>query len=132
MRKLKFSTIEEIKYAVDTGLTVHWMNEGYIVRKTGDQYNIVFERNGSTIGLTDASGKNLNGSFGQFYAVRGATEYCGPDGERRSVAPNFDSHAREYVMILDKTNEAWASGDSDAVAEWEKAGELIRQAIGYL
>ncbi len=46
--------ISEIKTAVDAGRSVRWSNEGYVVRKDRlGQYLIVFEPNGSAIGLTD-------------------------------------------------------------------------------
>jgi len=60
--------ITEIKTAVDAGTSVHWSNEGYVVRKdTLGQYLIVFEHNGSAIGLTDRSGGRLNGQEEEFF-----------------------------------------------------------------
>jgi hypothetical protein len=60
--------IAEIKTAVDAGKSVHWSNEGYVVRKdTLGQYLIVFEPGGSTIGLTDRSGGRLNGQEEEFF-----------------------------------------------------------------
>ena len=60
--------IAEIKTAVDEGKAVHWSNEGYLVRKdTLGQYLIVFEPNGSAIGLTDRSGDRLNGREEDFF-----------------------------------------------------------------
>ena len=60
--------IAEIKTAVDAGTSVHWSNEGYVVRKdTLGQYLIVFERNGSAIGLTDRNGGRLNGQEEAFF-----------------------------------------------------------------
>jgi hypothetical protein len=60
--------ITEIKTAVDAGKAVHWSNEGYVVRKdTLGQYLIVFEPNGSAIGLTDHSGGRLNGQEEEFF-----------------------------------------------------------------
>ena len=54
--------IAEIKTAGDAGKSVHWSNEGYVVRKdTLGQYLIVFEPGGGAIGLTDRSGGRLNG-----------------------------------------------------------------------
>ena len=53
--------IAEIKTAADAGKSVHWSNEGYVVRKdTLGQYLIVFEPGGSAIGLTDRSGGRLD------------------------------------------------------------------------
>lgn len=60
--------IAEIKTAVDAGTSVHWSNEGYVVRKDKlGQYLIVFEPNGSAIGLTDRSGDRLNGQEEAFF-----------------------------------------------------------------
>lgn len=60
--------IAEIKTAVDAGTSVHWSNEGYVVRKDKlGQYLIVFEPNGSAIGLTDRSGDRLNGREEDFF-----------------------------------------------------------------
>ena len=53
---------------VDAGKSVHWSNEGYVVRKDRlGQYLIVFEVNGSVIGLTDRSGGRLNGQEEAFF-----------------------------------------------------------------
>lgn len=60
--------ITEIKTAVDAGKSVHWSNEGYVVRKDIlGQYLIVFEPGGSAIGLTDRSGGRLNGQEEAFF-----------------------------------------------------------------
>lgn len=60
--------IAEIKTAVDAGKSVHWSNEGYVVRKdTLGQYLIVFQPGGSAIGLTDRSGGCLNGQEEEFF-----------------------------------------------------------------
>jgi hypothetical protein len=60
--------IADIKTAVDAGRAVHWSNEGYVVRKdTLGQYFIIFEPNGSAIGLTDRSGCRLNGLEEDFF-----------------------------------------------------------------
>lgn len=59
--------IEDIKNAVDAGCAVHWRNLGYLATKDSlGQYLITFERNGSTIGLTDRSGSQLNGQLDDF------------------------------------------------------------------
>ncbi len=61
-------SIAEIKTAVDAGKSVHWSNEGYVVRKdTRGHYLIVFEPGGSAIGLTDRSGGRLNGHEEEFF-----------------------------------------------------------------
>lgn len=60
--------IAEIKAAVDAGKSVHWANEGYRVHRAGlGQYLITLVRNGSTIGLTDRSGRRLNGAEADFF-----------------------------------------------------------------
>ena len=60
--------IADIKTAVDAGRSVHWSNHGYVVRKDIlGQYLIVFEPNGSAIGLTDRSGCQLNGQEEDFF-----------------------------------------------------------------
>ena len=66
--------IAEIKTAVDAGQSVHWSNAGYVVRKDIlGQYLIIFEPNGSAIGLTDRSGCRLNGQEEDFFlSVRDA------------------------------------------------------------
>jgi hypothetical protein len=66
--------IAEIKAAVDAGKSVHWSNAGYGVRKDIlGQYLIIFEPNGSAIGLTDQSGCRLNGQEEEFFlSVRDA------------------------------------------------------------
>lgn len=61
--------VAEIKLAVDAGKSVHWANEGgYRVHRDGlGQYLITFVPNGSTIGLTDRSGRRLNGAEADFF-----------------------------------------------------------------
>lgn len=60
--------IAEIKAAVDAGKAVHWANEGYRVHRDGlGRYLITFVRNGSTIGLTDRSDRQLNGAEADFF-----------------------------------------------------------------
>lgn len=60
--------IAEIKAAVDAGKSVHWANVGYRVHRDGlGQYLITFVRNGSTIGLTDRSGRYLNAAEGDLF-----------------------------------------------------------------
>ena len=87
-------TLEDIKAAVDTGQTVHWVNTGYVVHKDRlRQYLITYVPNDSCIGLTDRSGHRLNGKEAEFFIARpeDAAEYPGsqsrPDGQGRGVAP---------------------------------------------
>lgn len=62
--------IADIKAAVDEGKTVHWANAGYRVHKDGlGQYLVTFERNDSTIGLTDRTGTKLNGQPHDFFVA---------------------------------------------------------------
>lgn len=66
-------TLEDIKAAVDGGETVHWANEGYqVIKDRLGQYLITFLPNGSAIGLTDRSGRKLNGREADFFVSRGA------------------------------------------------------------
>jgi hypothetical protein len=61
-------TLDEIKYAVKNGKTVHWANEGYIVcRDSLDQWNIICTQNNNCIGLTHKDGITLNGSPDEFF-----------------------------------------------------------------
>ena len=88
-------TLEEIKAAVDAGQTVHWANTGYRVHKDRfGQYLITFEPNGGCIGLTDRSGKRLNGDEAEFFIARSEEGdentqdgHPRPDGQGRGVVP---------------------------------------------
>lgn len=63
-------TIEEIKAAVDVGKPVHWANSAYLVHKDKlGQYLITYLPNDSTIGLTDQSGRRLNGAEADFFIL---------------------------------------------------------------
>lgn len=63
--------LDEIKAAVASGKTVHWMNNGYVVRRVGkhEDYDwiIVFVHNNYTIGLTWKDGVTMNGEPEDFY-----------------------------------------------------------------
>ena len=62
--------IEEIKLAVDSGKTVHWVNTDYIVIKDSfGQYLIKYTPDGFCIGLTNRAGDKLNGRPDQFYTA---------------------------------------------------------------
>ena len=78
--------VTQIKAAVDAGKSVHWANEGYRVhRDTLGQYLITYVSNGSTIGLTDRSGRRLNGAEADFAAgsrARPVSRSTGPIGVR--------------------------------------------------
>lgn len=61
-------TIDEIKAAVDVGNAVRWSNDTYRVGKDDlGQYQVTCITNGSTIGLTNKAGTNLNGEGREFY-----------------------------------------------------------------
>ena len=61
-------TADEIKTAVDNGLTVYNENENYkVVKDKIGQYLIVCERNDYCIGLTHKDNKTLNGT--KFYTA---------------------------------------------------------------
>ncbi len=73
--------IAEIKAAVDAGKPVHWVNEGYRVhRDVLGQYLVTFVRNGSTIGLTDRSGRQLNGAEGDFFIAEPGHRHAAEKG----------------------------------------------------
>ena len=64
-------TIEQIKGAVDLGLSVKWANDGYdVIKDSLGQYLIKYRPTGHCIGLTNAAGDNLNGQPEQFYVSR--------------------------------------------------------------
>jgi hypothetical protein len=87
-------TLEEIKSAVDAGLTVHWANTGYRVHKDSlGQYLITYVPNGSCIGLTDREGQRLNGREANFFIARSEDGAENPGrqsreyGQGRGAAP---------------------------------------------
>lgn len=62
-------TLQEIKNAVDNGLTVCWSNNGYQVVKWTNGYHIVYKPSGNAIGLTWKDGITMNGSQEEFYIL---------------------------------------------------------------
>ena len=61
-------TLDEIRNAVESGHTVHWSHEGYVVLKDSiGQWLIKCLSNGSCIGLTWQDGVTVNGTPEQFY-----------------------------------------------------------------
>ena len=85
--------IAEIKAAVDAGKSVRWANEGYRVNRDGlGQYLITFVRNGSTIGLTDRSGRQLNGSEADFFISEPGHDAAAARGRDAHVA-TWDSRS---------------------------------------
>ena len=85
--------IAEIKAAVDAGKSVHWANEGYRVHRDGlGQYLITFVRNGSTIGLTDRSGRRLNGAEADFFISEPRQDAVAEQGRYAHVA-TWDSRS---------------------------------------
>ena len=86
--------IAEIKAAVDAGKSVHWANEGYRVHRDGlGQYLITFVRNGSSIGLTDRSGRQLNGAEADFFILE----------------PNNDAAAEQGRVVRGATSDTSSS-----------------------
>ena len=89
--------IAEIKAAVDADKSVHWANEGYRVHRDGlGQYLITFAQNGSTIGLTERSGRRLNGAEADFFisetnqaaaAAQGSDAQVGTSNTRSGAEP---------------------------------------------
>ena len=85
--------IAEIKAAVDAGKPVHWANEGYRVHRDGlGQYLITFVPNGSTIGLTDRSGRRLNGAEADFFISEPRQDAAAEQGRDAHVA-TWDSRS---------------------------------------
>ena len=79
--------IAEIKAAVDAGKAVHWANEGYRVHRDGlGQYLITFVRNRSAIGLTDRSGRRLNGAEADFFISEPRQDVAAEEGRDAHVA----------------------------------------------
>ncbi len=65
--------IAEIKTAVDAGRSVHWSNEGYVVRKdTLGQYLIIFEPNSSYASRRSSGSSKL--SFMKAHNFAGITK----------------------------------------------------------
>ena len=78
--------ITKIKAAVDAGKSVHWANVGYRVHRDGlGQYLITFVRNGSTIGLTDRSGRRLNGAEADFFISKPSQDAAAEQGRDAHV-----------------------------------------------
>jgi hypothetical protein len=64
-------TIDKIKAAVDIGLNVKWVNDGYdVIRDSLGEYLIIYRPNGYCIGLTNRAGDVLNGKPEDFYVSR--------------------------------------------------------------
>lgn len=61
-------TLEEIKSAVKSGKTVHWVNSLYIVIcDRFDEWFVKCRSNGHYIGLTWRDGVTMNGAPEQFF-----------------------------------------------------------------
>ena len=64
-------TIDQIKGAIDLGLSVKWENDAYdVIRDSVGQYLIRYAPTGYCIGLTNRAGDKLNGKESQFYVAR--------------------------------------------------------------
>ena len=87
--------VAEIKAAVDAGKPVYWANEGYRVHRDGvGQYLITYVPNGSTIGLTDRSGRRLNGAEAAFFISEPSQDAAAEQGrEVRGATPDTSSSA---------------------------------------
>ncbi len=84
--------IAEIKAAVDAGKSVHWAHQGYRVHQDGlGQYLITFVPNGSTIGLTDRSGRRLNGAEADFFILEPRQDVAAEQGRDVQVATSDTS-----------------------------------------
>lgn len=62
-------TLADIKDAVRAGLEVRWATDNYkvVANQRGDQFYIVSQFNGYTIGLTHTDGVTMNGKIEEFY-----------------------------------------------------------------
>ena len=103
-------TLDEIKAAVDAGKSVHWSNEGYLVHKDVlGQYLITFLPNGSTIGLTNATGDRLNGKEHEFFIsseTLGHSLHCSECGNEDVMQDawtvwNADLQMHEVLSVQD-------------------------------
>ena len=67
-----FMTLDQIRKAVNDGLTVHWANESYIVTKSKyGVYLICNKWNDSCTGLTWLDGVTMNEKEDQFFISKG-------------------------------------------------------------
>jgi len=107
--------IAEINAAVDAGKTVHLANEGYLVHKDDlGQYLITFAPNGSTIGLTDRSGGQLNRDEADFFVSRpdlGLTIHCGTCGSEDVMREGWATWNAELQVweSADMQDHAWCN-----------------------
>lgn len=63
-------TLQEIKDAVESGKTVHWANDCYVVIQDSiGQWLIKCLNNNSCVGLTWQDGVTMNGRPDQFYVA---------------------------------------------------------------
>ena len=82
-------TLDQIKNAVDNGLTVRWMNEGYkVIRDSIGQY-LIWNYGGHCVGLTRRDG-TLRESERDFY---------------------IDYHSQGYYDAIDEKAAQWRYGD---------------------
>jgi len=95
--------IAEIKAAVDAAKTVHWCHTGYVVHKDDlGQYLITFPANGSSIGLTNAAGNQLNGQEKDFY-IAGVNQ---PVGQHCWTCGGTNVK-RDAWAVWDEENQMW-------------------------
>lgn len=59
--------LNEIKKAVDSGLSVFWSHDGYEVIKNHEEYCVKCKRNNHIIGLTWRDGVTMNGEECDFF-----------------------------------------------------------------
>ena len=84
--------VTQIKAAVDAGKSVHWANEGYRVHRDAlGQYLITYVPTGNTIGLTDRSGRRLNGADADSFTSPSARGTDGATG-REVRGPPSEGH----------------------------------------
>lgn len=60
-----YKSFDELKSDVDNGIPVYWMHKGYVVikEKHGDEYGILFTRNGNYVGLKSCA--NIKAYFSE-------------------------------------------------------------------
>lgn len=95
-------TLEAIKAAVESGLTVHWCTPGYrVIKAHGDQWLIECVYNGHCIGLTWRDGVTMNGKPKEFYVPTAPSPEelldgpCAPDSERTQRADYLLDQAKD-------------------------------------
>jgi hypothetical protein len=117
--------LEQIKAAVDHGLTVHWGNYSYTVVKdsgSASDYSIVYDIAGpkeNRIGLTWSDGWRMSEDEGEFFVPLGHLGYAVDSAlsERHPWEAEQEVECR-YVGFLAPEGYLW-------VAVWSYLGDLL-------